>query len=339
MTCDQRGLTIAELLVGLVLLLLLTMTVLPVTASLSRASVAQPQSADQQQRLRGVIEQVSELVVRAGEGLGGDEASGHALLIPPLYPQRRGVTGADPDTSAFADRLTVVRLAESSAEARLAVPMAGPTWPIPVDEGACAPGRVVCGFQVGGTALLADARTNGEWFTVASVAAGAIGHTPAALTATYAPSDGARLVEVEVRAVFFDTRRRQLRLLGPGMNLALIDGIAGFEVAWLGDPRPPRGPTPPTGLSSCLVDVAGAPRLPMLAATDGPWTTLSEGDLTDGPWCGREPWRFDADLYRVRMLALRVILAAPTVRSGPVPAGPPADIEIVLAPPNLRRMS
>lgn len=335
---DQRGLTLVELLVGLLLLLLLTMTILPVTAALSRASVAQPRAADAQQRLRGVVEQLTELVARAGEGIGGGAASGYALPIPPLYPQRRGVSGADPDTSGFSDRLTIVRRADSGAQATLTVPMAGPTWPVPVDDGSCGPGRVACGFKVGTTALLTDARGSGEWFTVASVAPGSIGHTPAALTASYAPQGGARLVEVEVRAVVLDTRRHQLRLLGPGMNLPLADGIARFDVAWLGDPQPPRGPIPPPGEDSCVLDASGAPRLPALSATDGPWTTLSPGELADGPWCGREPWRFDADLYRVRMVAIRVILDAPRTSPGPVPAAP-LGVEVVLAPPNLRRMS
>ncbi len=333
----QCGFTMVELLVGLLLLLLLTMTLLPVTAALSRAWVAQPRAADEQQRLRGLFEQVSDLVGRAGEGLGGDAAWAHTLLVPPLYPQRRGVTGADPDTAAFADRVTVLRMADSAAAAALAAPMAGPTSAVPIDEASCGPGRTTCGFRAGITALLADARTSGEWFTVASVTTGGLDHLPGALTAAYAPSDGARLIDVDVRALYFDARRRQLRLLGPGMNLVLMDGVAGFDVRWLGDPRPPHGPLPPAGQASCLVDAAGGLRLPARDSSDGPWSVLAVADLMDGPWCGRDPWRFDADLYRVRVLTLRILFEAPAAAGGPT-APATFSAEITLAPPNLRRM-
>jgi hypothetical protein len=229
-------------------------------------------------------------------------------------------------------------MADSAAAAALAAPMAGPASPVPIDEASCGPGRANCGFRAGITALLADARTNGEWFTVASVTMGGLDHLPGALTAAYAPSDGARLTDVEVRALYHDARRRQLRLLGPGLNLVLMDGIAGFEIRWLGDPRPPRGPVPPAGQTSCLVDAEGGLRLPARDSTDGPWSVLAVADFTDGPWCGREPWRFDADLYRVRLLTLRIVFEAPAAAGGPM-APATFSAEITLAPPNLRRMS
>jgi hypothetical protein len=111
---------------------------------------------------------------------------------------------------------------------------------------------------------------------------------------------------VDVRALFYDSGRRQLRLLTPGSDQPLADDILGFDVEWSGDPRAPRGPRPPPGEASCVVGADGNPALPDLDAGGRPWIVLAPSMLSDGPWCGSAPWRFDADLFRVRLIRVRV---------------------------------
>ena len=56
--------------------------------------------------------------------------------------------------------------------------------------------------------------------------------------------------------------------------------------------------------------------MPALAPDTGPWVELTTTMLSDGPWCGRTPWRFDADLFRLRLLRVTLGLDASDIAEG-----------------------
>src|SRR5262245_20240391 len=104
----NRGLALLEVLFAVALTLVVSGVVAGLIASFAYASIAQRQAADEQQRLRAAVDQIGAWVSVAGQGLGGTGPNEGRLLVPARYPQRRGVSGADADTSAFVDRITIV---------------------------------------------------------------------------------------------------------------------------------------------------------------------------------------------------------------------------------------
>jgi hypothetical protein len=205
-----------------------------------------------------------------------------------------------------------------------------------IDPGSCGPGRASCGFAAGSYAFISDARASGEWFTVTAANAGSLDHTPLALA--YSPSRFAVITGVDVRSLWFDATLHQLRLSSPGSDVPLLDDVAAFAIEWYGDPRAPPRPVPPPGEENCVVSASGTPRLPTLSATHGPWVRLSLSDLSDGPWCGQPPWRFDADLYRVRLVRMDLQWHDSPGRSAVRDLAPAAPrLGLSIAPPNLVR--
>jgi hypothetical protein len=121
----------------------------------------------------------------------------------------------------------------------------------------------------------------------------------------------------------------------------VVDHVVGLSFQYFGDPEPPAirrpltdpvgpwttyGPRPQASGDNCVFAGNGTPvpasALPVLGGGTI-LVALSAGTLTDGPWCpdGVNPNRFDADLLRVRRIAvtLRVESAAAALRG---PAGP-----------------
>lgn len=331
----QRGFTLVEVLVAFTLTLAIAGVAATFVAAMTRAGLEHPRNADEQQRLRGAFEFISAWIGVAGQGLEGGGANEGWLLVPPLYPQRRGVPAPDTDTGAWSDRVTIVSGVQPGVAGRIATAMASRTSTVDLDPASCGGGLVACGFDDGMRALVADSRGSGEWFTVDGLVASGFGHWPVSLAAAYGPANEAVVTAVDVRALTFDPIRRQLRVATPGSDLPMLDGVAGFTVTWLGDPRAPRGPVPAAGEANCALDAAGNARLPAMVATDGPWVVLTPAMLSDGPWCGTAPWRYDADLLRVRLL--RVLLRLdPTPLPGARPQPPPV-VAFDVAPRNLIR--
>ena len=77
-----------------------------------------------------------------------------------------------------------------------------------------------------------------------------------------------------------------------------------------------------SGGENCIIDVSGNPKLPVLPGNGSSLVELTEAMLTDGPVCGNAPNHFDADLYRIRKVAvqLRMQVGSADMR-GANPAG------------------
>ena len=100
------------------------------------------------------------------------------------------------------------------------------------------------------------------------------------------------------------------------------------------------------------MDALGGPRLPVLMADHGALVELSLTMLSDGPWCGAAPYRYDADLLRLRRVRVRLRVQAALVAargSDPVrfvnvglareaaAEAPDLELEVDVSPRNLRR--
>jgi hypothetical protein len=137
---------------------------------------------------------------------------------------------------------------------------------------------------------------------------------------------------------------------GVGSEATVVDHVVGLTFDYLGEPDPPillkpvtdlvgpwttYGPKPPLpGVQSsqyspgenCIfqLDATGTAQISRLAALGGAGTStlvmLTPSQLTDGPWCpdASHPHRFDADLLRVRRVAVTVrVEAAESAVRGP----------------------
>jgi hypothetical protein len=124
------------------------------------------------------------------------------------------------------------------------------------------------------------------------------------------------VAEARSRVYYHDAATRQLRVYdGYQTDVPLVDNVVELGFEYFGSPAPPVRPKPPAGESNCLYDAAGlnVSGLPTLAAQGGSLAPLALSLLEDGPWCGHDQNRYDADLLRVRRV--RVTLRVQASRS------------------------
>jgi hypothetical protein len=109
-------------------------------------------------------------------------------------------------------------------------------------------------------------------------------------------------------------------------DLPVVDHVVGLAFEYFGDPQPPVRPRPPAlGVQpttypageNCVFQVdfnsgRQVPRLSSLGEGTHPLVKLTAADLTDGPWCpdATDPNRWDADLLRVRKIAVTIRVEA-----------------------------
>ena len=115
--------------------------------------------------------------------------------------------------------------------------------------------------------------------------------------------DGTRVI---THTYYLDSATDQLAHYdGWDTDMPMVDDVVDLNFRYFGDPNPPTSPRPPVGGGNCLFSASGNPRLPTLPSGSGSLVELSEAQLTDGPWCGAVN-RFDADLYRIRTVAVEL---------------------------------
>jgi hypothetical protein len=170
-----------------------------------------------------------------------------------------------------------------------------------------------------------------------------------------APADGDALAAAaSVVSYRFDRGRNEiLRARAGGGAMPMLGDVVGFAVEYWGDAAPPAPVWPAAG-DTCLAFADGRARLPELAPAGAAAIRLGPAQLGDGPWCGEAPFRFDADLLRIRRVRVRVRVQAEAAtsrgadprrfaRPGQAVAGAReiADLELAIdvAPPALRGTS
>lgn len=312
------GFVLSELLVALAIVLVISAGLALVTGEARMHAAVQPELADLAQRARVGVDMLGRELILAGAGPYRGEASGPLpRWVPGIYPDRRVATAG---ATVLYDEgaITVVRVPEGAAQARVGDGMRGAGDAVPVKiDGTCPPGAVACGFKDGQRAIVFDRLAGFDLFTVQDVGQTMLGYQPGELTRSYRAEGEAIVSQIVATTFYFDVAKRQLRRsLGAHTDVPVVDQVVGLGFQYYGDPLPPEGPRPRSGESNCLYDESGGARLGVLGVTDGGLVRLQPEQLTDGPFCGEGLQRFDADLYRVRRVRvlLRLQVAAESLR-------------------------
>jgi hypothetical protein len=320
---EDDGFSLVELIVSTALTLVVLGAVVGFVNPAATSSQAQPEAIDMQQRIRSAADALVRDLHVAGAGLDAGPMSGPLVhYFPPIQPRRMGAVSFDLPEVARADAISITYVPATHAQSELLTPLALATMSLR-DSPGCPPGLPLCGFLPGMGVLVFDTREQYARFTLTDVV-GAEGHLR---RRDAAPGQvfpvGAHVAEVETRTYYFDAAARQLRVDDNDLSDSpVIDDVVSFAVAYFGETAPPMLPRPPAGEANCLYDAAGA-RLPgmiVLPPADGALAALPLSMLTDGPWCGAGPTRFDADLLRVRRL--RILLRVQAAQASLRGAGP-----------------
>jgi hypothetical protein len=173
-------------------------------------------------------------------------------------------------------------------------------------------------------------------FTVGDAAAGVVWRAPdeGGFTQTYGAT--AFVSEVVEHAYYLDRSvPSNVRLMRRDGRSAfpLVDGIRDLRFTYFADPDPMSVSAVGAPAGTCAY-AAGSPPRPLLSVLAGQsLAQLSAADLTDGPFCGLPPNRFDADLLRIRRV--RVSLRVRAVGSAPSAESTAFEMTFDVAPRNL----
>lgn len=305
---SQCGYGLLEMLVALAISGVLIAVLLQLAVSAHVSAGVQGEVADLQQRLRVAVETMRHEIMLAGAGPSRGPLS---RVFAPILPARTGAIGADADMSFQSDRLSLVYVPANGAESRLLSDMSTSASPILLDGTNCRSGSA-CGFVVGADAVIYEVNGIGgahEVFTIGSIDVTTNMLTPSgALSRPYSRS--AEVAGVVQRTFYLDqTAKRLMMYDGARSDVPLVDHVAALQFEYYGDPRPNSVPVPASGESNCAY--AGSPPVPLLANFGGAGPKLmSASVLTDGPACGQPPYRFDADLLRLRRVSFTIRLEA-----------------------------
>ena len=347
---NVRGFTVVEAIVSVAIVMAVTGAVFALLNPAQGMFLAQPEVSEMQQRLRVAVEALSRDLGMAGAGpFFGDAAGPLGRYVPAAAPFRRGALLPDPPGTFASDRLSLLYVPVTPAQAHLAVAMAHPGADIQVaPRSGCPPSETPCGFEVGMTAIVFDETGAHDTFRIAAVlpGLGVVQRDGRPLSKAYGRGASlAEVVEVTYR-LHTDAAADVVRLMrydGDQTDLPIADHVVGLRVEYFGDPRPPAlfeppapsaaswttyGPRPPAPDvddpadlwgpgENCMfvrVEDVAAPRpglAPFGAATD-PLVPLQPAWLVDGPWCpdAASAARFDADLLRVRRVRVTLRVEA-----------------------------
>jgi hypothetical protein len=313
----DSGFSIVELLVSMALMLVVTGAIFWLVDPGQSIARAQPEAADMQQRLRVGADLIQKDLMMAGAGTySGAIAGSLANFFPPIMPYRTGATAPDPEMSYFSDRITISYVPNTAAQTTVRDAMPQPSSEIKVDaEPGCPVGDPLCGFHEGMRVVIFDDTGAYDFFTITHVQEDSLHlqHRPPNpdFSKAYSPVENARIAMLETHIYYRDAATTQLRHYDGWLtDLPIADNAVGVEFRYFGDPNPPLYPQPLVGQSNCILDVAGNPKLPTLASGGASIIELPGAMLRDGPVCGLPPNQFDADLYRIRKVSVRLRMQA-----------------------------
>jgi hypothetical protein len=283
----MRGTTLVEVLIAAAITLVVTAIAARGLVEATRTLAWQPAASELAARADALTRQLHADLHAAGAGLRlpvdpvvgpaagpGGLTPSHRLAswLPAVLPRVVAIDGADPDSTASSDRVSIVAVADGAPQAavRSRSPqwalVAGPSCPDPLDG---------CGFRPGVPVLFLGRAPGLQLGDVEGVDA-----TGLWLRGIVETDAEAAIAGVEIVSYRFDAARGELlRARAGGRGLVVADRVTAFAVEWWG------------------ADAGGPVR-------------LDTASLGDGPWEGRAPMRVDADLRRVRRLRIHARLAA-----------------------------
>ena len=319
MTRTDAGFTVIELLISTSIMLVVTGAIFGLVNPGQSAFRVQPEVSDMQQRLRVATSFLHKDLMMAGAGPYTISAAGPlSRFFAPVVPYRIGKIDADPDRNVFfrRDTISLVFVPNTAAQTTIrdALPASVSTARIRVDTDATQPGcptaDVVCGFEAGDTVLVFDDTGASDTFRVTGTRGNQVQLEirGSAISKTYPV--GSIITRATTHTYYFDSAAAQLAHYdGWDTDTPMVDDVVGLRFRYFGDPNPPTSPRPPVGSGNCLFGPLGNPLLPTLPSGSGSLVELPEALLTDGPWCGTVN-RFDADLYRIRTVAVELRMQA-----------------------------
>lgn len=312
----DRGFSIVELLIALVLMLMVTGAAFSLMTPMTATSQVQPEFMDMQQRARVGADMLSRDLIMAGAGVYQGPATGALVnFFAPIIPRRMGRASADAYSSARPDALTITYVPGTFAQTALGQDMLQSSAELKVKNmNNCPPGQAVCGFHIGMTGLLFDPRGRFDLFTITQVLSDAahIQHRQQS-DLDFSYQEGAVVTHAESHVYYYDALARQLRRYdGDANDEPVIDNVVGVLFEYFGDPQPPVQPRPPLGQANCLYDetqtlIGG---MTILGTQGASLAALPLSVLNDGPWCGAGSNRFDADLLRIRKVRVTLRVQA-----------------------------
>ena len=344
----DRGFTLVELLAATAVMLVVVGAIAGLTSPASGLFGTQLERMDMQQRLRVGIDALQKDLLMAGAGTyAGDHRRTLGSDSVAVLPYRIGAASPDPDGSFFDDRITLMYVPPTAAQASLhdPFPVAAGQLALNVEPG-CPAADPSCGFTTGMTAVIVDGTGNRDLFRIVDVQGSVLQLRHLGASGSHSYSAGSSISEAMMVTYWLktDTTTRTYQLMrydGDATDVPITDHVVGLTFEYFGDGVPPQmlpapvakstyGPNPPPVADDDLQDVWGAgencvfaissgvqiPRLDWLAS-DG-LVPLTAAQLTDGPWCpdSATPGRYDADLLRIRKIriTLRVQASDPSLR-------------------------
>lgn len=325
-----KGFTIVELLVSASLTLCVTAAIFAAAHPTEGVFSVETESVDLQQRLRVATGVLFKDLVVAGAGIdAGADAGPLAGFLPPILPYRQARADGDAAGTFRSDTITLLYVPSQRGQTTIASAMPAASGVVRVNIGfGCPLTDAACGLSGARMVLIYDTNGSFDRFRVDNVEGSLLELRHSTEDSSKVYPAGSRVVEVVVRSYFLkaDESTDTFQLMrddGDGdPSVPVVDHVVQLGFEYFGDPRPPDkplapGPTQqptlyPAG-ENCVVrrDVMSVevPRLPTLESADASGLVeLTAARLTDGPWCpdAEMPNRFDADLLRIRRIAVTV---------------------------------
>jgi type II secretory pathway pseudopilin PulG len=295
----DSGYSLVELVVSIGLALSALAIIAVLLSSLRSAILSAGERNDLHQRGRVVVEALTAAIERAGSGAEQGSVTGPLIrFLPPVLP--RGPSG-----------ILTIASAAGIRPATLAVDLpAGDTTAVLDYAPGCPP---PCGFSDGAVMLVFDGHGDFDLFTIADVTGAAVTLQRHAAGTGASYTRGSPVVVSIPQEYTLDAAALEVRGSdGFAPSFAVANGVVELSFEYAGDAAPPVQPPNAAGVANCLYDAAGTPLLhmPPLAAPVGTLAPLPPAMFSDGPWCGTGPNPFDADLLRIRSVAIAVRLQA-----------------------------
>lgn len=311
----DRGFTLVETIVAAGMLVALTAVTIELARGARTASAVVGEMADVHQRLRVAADAIQHDLLIAGSGSADPSAGGPLTRYLPAIRPMAGRPG-DTEVSYAADRIRVLWVPGTSAEAN--VTGSAGSEGLPIGGTPRCGASAACGFEAGMQALVYDRTGPGfgyDVFGVDSASAGWISKSPDDGPFSRPYDAAAHVTEVVQHSYYLDrSNPANVRLMRAAGRTAfpLADGVEDLRFTYYADPDPMSVSIRGAAGGTCAY-AAGSPPRPLLAILAGQSLAEVTPDmLSDGPFCGTAPNRFDADLLRIRRVrvSLRAIAAS-----------------------------
>jgi prepilin-type N-terminal cleavage/methylation domain-containing protein len=331
----NRGFTLVELLIALVIGLAVSGAALLLASAARSAIAVEPVAVDAVRRVHAGVDAIAAAVAGAGGERGiGDDAGTVWNGLPAL---RLLTDGGSAFTGLVSTRVV------NGGRGRLLEDQPGPGGALTLATavGLCPSAQEVCGFHDGDAAAVFDGRGHFDVFIVGAVEASLSRITPRVPLA-HAYRTGAWVIEVRQERLTLvrqgDGSQTLVRITAAGAREPIVDGVPTLTLEPWGRVTVPGlyatsesrfaqyGLLPPAPLEADAEDIFGpgshcmAARdadilhssLQPLAEVDGGLSPLTVAELDDGPWCPHDdaPERFDADWFRVRRIDVHLRVEA-----------------------------